>query len=64
MTEGRVVATSKYYVSIGLQSLRNATDNLSLRLQLDYEIHWDSSRTQKHYTNLPDVKRPIINNCM
>jgi len=39
VAEGTVVAKSKYYANIGLQRLRNATDNLSLRLQLDYEIH-------------------------
>jgi hypothetical protein len=64
VTEGRVVTTFKYYASIGLQRLRNATDNLSLGSQLDYVVHRDSSRTQEHYTNLSDVKRPIINNFM
>jgi hypothetical protein len=37
--DGRVVTTFKYYASIDLQRLRNATDNLSLGPQIDYEIH-------------------------
>jgi len=39
VTEGSVVATFKYYASTGLQRLRNATDNLTLGPQLDYEVH-------------------------